>query len=422
MKKLFLFIFISTTLFAQIKFDDYFKSKTLRIDYFHTGDKTSDSYSLDELREEQYWGGSKTNLIDIFDYGKYKVEVRDSSSGKLIYSRCYSTLFSEWQTTGEASSITKSFTESVVVPFPKKKVIVTFHSRNKKNQFEEKFKLIVDPKSYFISNEKRREYPKFEVLNSGDPSKKVDIVIIPEGYTADEMNQFKEDCKKFSGYLFNASPYKENKDKFNIWGVEAPSIESGTDIPADNIWKKTLLNSSFYTFDVERYCMITDYKTVRDIAANAPYDQIYVLINTPKYGGGAIYNFYSVCVNKNPHEEYVFAHEFGHAFAFLADEYYDSETAYEEFYPKDIEPLEPNITTLVDFDKKWKDLIDKDTPIPTPNNLKYEGKVGVFEGGGYEAKGVYRPRLDCSMKSISVDNFCPVCQHAILEMIKFYSE
>ena len=422
MKRVILFLLLTITCFGQVNFDQYFETKTLRIDYIHAGDNQNDEYYLEQLIEEPYWGGSQKNLIDIFDYGKYKFEVFDLASGEMIYSRTYSTLFSEWQTTEEAKRIKKAFSESVVMPYPKNEVKVKFYTRDKKHQLNKKFEINIDPKSYFITKEKRKDYPKFEILISGASSEKVDIVMIPEGYTKDQMQLFKDDCKKFTGYLFNSSPYKENKDKFNVWGVEAPSPEEGTDIPADTIWVKTNVNSSFYTFDVERYLMTEDYRSVRDLASNAPYDQIYILVNTPKYGGGAIYNFYSVAVNKNPREEYVFVHEFGHGFAFLADEYYDSHTAYEDFYPLDIEPLEPNLTTLVDFESKWKHLVSKDIPIPTPAEDQYKDKVGVFEGGGYVAKGVYRPKVDCSMKSASVDNYCPVCQEAIIKMIKFYTE
>lgn len=421
--KLFSFLFmINIILSAQSNFEKFFEKKTLRIDYFHAGDKSTDEYFLDGFLEEPFWGGSNKNLIDVFDFGKYKLEVRDSSTNELIYSRCFSTLFSEWQTTEEAKKIKKSFSESVVMPFPKNKAIASIFTRDRKHKLIKKFEVQIDPKNYFISKEKRKPCNNFKVIYNGESSSKVDIVIIPDGYTKDEMEIFKLDCNKFAQYLFNSSPYKENKDKFNIWGVEAPSLESGTDIPAENIWRNTSVNSSFYTFDVERYCMISDYKTVRDFAANAPYDQIYVLVNSKKYGGGSIYNFYSVCVNKNPREEYVFVHEFGHGFAFLADEYYESSTAYQDFYPSDVEPLEPNLTTLIEFDKKWKNQIEKNIPIPTPTEEKYKNSIGVFEGGGYVAKQVYRPMYDCSMKSASVNNFCPVCKETILKMIKFYSE
>jgi len=423
MKYIFYFLILLTlTVPAQVKFDDYFEPKTLRVDYFHTGDKDHDSYSIDELRKEPYWGGSKTNLIDKFEYGEFKIEVRDSASDKLIYSRGFSTLFGEWQTVKEAQQVVKSFSETFTMPYPKKPVMLDFFTRDKKNVYIKKFSYQINPATYFITPEQRLKYESFEVHNSGDPSSKVDIVIVPEGYTAGEMNKFKEDCKKFAGYLFNASPFKENKNRFNIWGIEAASQDSGTDIPAKYVWKKTLVNSTFYTFDLERYLMTYDNKSVRDVASNAPYDQVYILVNTNIYGGGAIYNHYSVCVANNKYEEYIFTHEFGHGFAGLADEYYTSDVAYENFYPLDVEPWEENITTLVDFDSKWKSLVKKDTPVPTPAAAENKEVVGVFEGGGYVAKGVYRPEMDCTMKSITVDNFCEVCKKAIQDMINFYSE
>ena len=408
--------------FSQVNFDDYFENRTLRFDYFHTGTKDSNSYSFDELIEEPYWGGSKVNLIDKFNYGKYKFEVYDKETNTLIYSRGYSTIFNEWQTTEEAKHTAKTFNETVVFPYPKNPVLVKFYAANRKNEWILKFEYDVDPENYFIKTERVDEYENFEVLYSGDPSVKVDIVIIPEGYTADEMDSFKADCEKFTQYLFNASPFRENKDKFNIWGIEAPSIEPGTDIPKDDVWKKTLVNSSFYTFDLERYLMSYDNKTIRNVASNAPYDDIFILVNTDKYGGGAIYNHYSMSASKNKYTEFTITHEFGHGFASLADEYYTSDVAYQDFYPLDVEPTDPNITTLVNFDSKWKDLVDEGTPIPTPDTEEFKDKVGAFEGGGYMEKGIYRPCEDCTMKSIKVDNFCPVCKRAIQQMIDFYSE
>ena len=422
MKYLFFSLLFISISYSQINFDDYFEAKTLRLDYFHTGDKENDFYSFDELIEEPFWGGSKVNLIDKFNYGKYKFEVYDTLNNQLIYSRGYSTIFNEWQTTEEAKRTTKTFSETVIFPFPKNAVVVRFYASNRKNEWIKKFEYSIDPQNYFIKPERVADYESFEVLNSGDPSVKIDIIMIPEGYTSDEMEQFKDDCNRFSDYLFNSSPFKENKAKFNIWGVEAASKESGTDIPKENIWKKTMVNSTFYTFDLERYLMTYDNKSVRNLASNAPYDQIYILVNSDKYGGGSIYNHYSVCVRNSRHSEFIFTHEFGHGFASLADEYYTSDVAYQDFYPLDVEPTDPNLTTLINFDSKWKDLVEEGTPIPTPDTKEYEKKVGAFEGGGYMEKGIYRPAHDCTMKSVSVDNFCPVCKRAIQQMINFYSE
>lgn len=418
---LFFFFLLVVGTNAQTEFEKYFENKTLRLDYIHAGNKTEDYYYFSALIEEPHWGGPVKTLIDPFNYGKYKAEVFDAQSGKLIYRKHYSTLFSEWQTTNESLTLNKAFEESVVIPFPKAPVKLTISTRQKDQSFVKKFELTIDPKNYFIKKDREHVYPSFKVVNNGDPGEKVDIVIIPEGYTAKEMDQFKKDCNRFAQYLFNASPYKENKTSFNIWGIEAPSQQSGTDIPAEKIYVNTAAGTSFYTFDEERYLMTEEYNTVRDLAANAPYDQIYILVNSDKYGGGAIYNYYATCVNFNIYSEYVFVHEFGHAFAFLADEYYTSSTAYNDFYPLGFEPLEPNITTLADFGSKWKDLVKEDTPIPTPATKEFEKKLGAFEGGGYVAKGVYRPKQDCSMNSISVDNFCTVCKRAIQRMIDYYT-
>jgi hypothetical protein len=414
-----LLITISYGSFAQ--FDSFFESKTMRVDYFHSGDKTHEYYSIDRCYIEPYWGGSKVNMMDIFNYGTYKFEVIDMVYDSAIYSRTYSTLFSEWQTTDEANKTVRSFSESVVFPCPKHNVRVDFYSRNKSGMWELKFQYELNPKSYFITTERRLEYPNFEVHHSGDPAKCVDIVMLPEGYTADQMDKFRSDCRKFSEYLFSCKPYDKYKNKFNVWGINAPSPESGTDYPGTYTWKKTLLNTSFYTFDSERYLMSTDNRSIRDMAANAPYDQIYIIVNSDHYGGGAIYNHYAVCISDNQHGEYVFTHEFGHSFAGLGDEYYDSETSYIDFYPLNLEPWEPNLTTLVNFDIKWKDMLDPSTPVPTPNDGTNHPVPGVYEGGGYVAKGVYRPAYDCTMKSISEDNFCPVCKRAIVRMIEFYT-
>lgn len=407
---------------ASAQFDNWFENKTLRLDYFQSGNNISSTYTFDELIEEAFWGGSHINLIDTFNYGNYFLKVFDQESNELIYSRGYSTLFGEWQTTDESTHISRTMSETVVFPLPKKDVRVEIYARNKKGIFEKKWEHKIDIQNYFIKKENRLKFPSFDVLLSGDESTKVDIVILPEGYTSEEMGKFIADCEAFKNGLFKYAPYDLNKEKFNIRGILAPSTESGSDIPADGIWKETILNTCFYTFDLERYVMTTDNKSVRDLAANAPYDQIYILVNTKKYGGGAIYNHYSSSVTGASLSDKIIIHELGHAFVGLGDEYYNSKVAYNEFYPLDVEPWEPNITTLVDFESKWKDMLHKRTPIPTPAEEKYENKLGVFEGGGYAAKGIFRPKQDCLMNTFGKNEFCGVCKKAIQKMIDFYSK
>ncbi len=408
--------------FAYADFDTYFENKTLRIDYFHTGDHETELFSLDELIIEPYWGGSKINLIDTFEYGQYIAKVYDLSTNDLIYSRGYSTIFHEWQTVDEAKIRKKSFSETVVIPFPKAPILLTISSRNTQGVFEKKYQLTIDPDDYFIKKENRLKYPVKQIQYAGSSDKKVDIVFLSEGYTENELDVFEEDCKSFSKALFSFSPYSNFSNAFNIYAVLAPSKDSGADIPAEDIWQQTIMDFSFFTFDSERYLMSYNNKAIRDLAANAPYDQIYVLVNTDKYGGGAIYNHYSVSVNNSMQAKKIFVHELGHGFAGLADEYYTSSTSYNDFYNLEIEPYQPNLTTLVDFDSKWKSMMENDIPIPTPTTKDYEDVIGVFEGGGYVAKGMYRPAIDCLMKSFAGNNFCPVCNKAIENMIKFYTK
>jgi hypothetical protein len=414
-------LILTTLLFffqkSEAQFNKFFEEKTLRLDYYHCGNAGTEQFFFDELIQEPFWAGSQTNLIDAKGFGNNMIEVRALDSGELIYSKGFSTLFGEWQTTPEAKITSCCYPESLVMPFPLEKVVVSILSRNKNEGFVKKFEYTVDPKSYFIHKE-RKDLPVFDVLISGEPAHKIDLVILPEGYTEDKLDLFKADCQKFAKECFNYSPYSENKDKFNIRGVWAPSKDAGPDVPAADIWNDTRLNGSYYTFDSERYLMVKDYQGIRDVAGNAPYDFVYILTNTEKYGGGAVYNFYGISPSHHSGETgKIYAHEFGHLFAGLADEYVGG-VEYSEFYPVDEEPWEPNLTTLIHFDQKWKSMLPEGTEIPTPPNRENKEKLGVYAGGGYVSKGVYRPWINCMMNNLhTTDEFCPVCKKAILEAI-----
>ncbi len=410
---------VSLSMSAQ--FDKNFENHSLRLDYIHSGNSIEEYYAFKQFKKEKYWGGSHTQMLETFEYGKYFVKVFDEKSGDLIYSRGYGSLFHEWSTTKEAKEFSKSFEETALIPFPKNKVVIKLYSRNKSMNFEEKFKISFDPAKTPYEYKNDNILPVFDIHKSGNPQSKVDIVILPEGYTEMELGKFIEDCHMLTKQFFAFAPYTQNEDKFNMKAVWIPSAESGSDSPNDSIEVTTALNTSFNTLYSDRYCMTQDYHKVRDYAANAPYDQIYILINTDKYGGGAIYNYYSVSVSGNLKSPKVFIHEFGHAFAGLADEY-GYEDSFENMYAKGVEPWEPNISTLVDFESKWKAMVDSKTPIPTPKNSDYSNKIGAFEGAGYVKKGVYRPRKDCMMRSFNGDVFCEVCSKAIVDMIKFYTE
>lgn len=425
MRNLIAILLLLVPLFASAQFDKFFEDRTMRVDYFHAGDSSDDTYYIDEIIAEPFWGGSKVNLIDETNFGKYLVKVIDKASGSLIYSKSYSTLFGEWQTVDEAKSVQKSFSESVVFPYPKAAVTVIFCTKSyETGNYVEKYRYNIDPSDKcLIKQDNRHRYPVFEVHKggNGDAAHKVDIVIVPDGYTASQMSLFKKDCEKFKKEFFGYEPYTSHKDDFNIHAVLAPSEESGVDEPCRGIWKNTVVSCSYWSLGSERYLMTTDNKALRDVAANAPYDQIYILVNSPKYGGGGIFNWYCTGVNSNKMAGKIIVHEFGHGFAGLGDEYVGG-AEYNDFYNKKLEPADPNVTTLVNFDVKWKDMIEPGTPIPTPATAEYKDKVGVYEGAGYMSKDFYRPMQDCLMNHFQCDAFCPVCQRAIVRMIEFYTK
>lgn len=406
---------------AKAQYDVHFTDQQLRIDYYIYGNADSCYYALDKYVMEPKWGGTRYNMIDSLNYGDYLFEVMLHDSDVVIYSRGYCNLFGEWQTTNEAATITRGFNESVIMPYPKEIVDVVFYLKDYDGNLIEKMRLVVDPDNYFIQDAQKLPHPILNVHGDYAPEQAVDIVILPDGYTTEEMGKFVKDCEFFRESLFSYEPYTSYKDRFNIRAVMAPSRDSGVSIPGEDIWRNTAVNCSFYTFDSERYCMSYDNQSIRNLAGMVPYDQIYILVNSSKYGGGGIYNFYCVSSTDDSFSSDVIIHEFGHGFAGLGDEYYEDETSYYGFYNLNIEPWEPNLTTLVDFESKWKDMMKSKTPIPTPLEKKYIDEIGVFEGGGYESKGVYRPKSDCLMKTFNGDTFCEVCQRAIERMILYYT-
>ena len=422
MKRVFLFLFL-LPLAAQAQFNEWFTEASLRVDYTLTGNNKTTAFALKELIREPYWSGSVTNLVDNLEFGNYIVKVMEPGTDHVLFSKGYQNLYGEWQTTDEAAMTVKTFDESVVVPFPKKTVEVALFYKDWDGKLNEGMRLTVKPDDYFIRTANNLNLPVYEAwIGNTDITHAVDIVLLPEGYTQEEMGKFVKDCNFFVESLFSFAPYDRYRKSFNIRGVMAPSKDSGCTEPGDHVYRNTVMRFSYWTFDSERYCMSTDNRDIRDLAGQVPYDQIYVLVNSKKYGGGGIYNFYCSSAIGNTYSGDIIIHEFGHGFAGLADEYYQDETGYGDFYNNDIEPWEPNLTTLVNFDSKWKDMLDKNTPVPTPREKKYENTIGVFEGGGYEAEGIYSPHMDCLMKTFKGHVFCPVCQRAIERMILYYSE
>jgi IgA Peptidase M64/Peptidase M64 N-terminus len=440
--------------------------RTMRLDYYHTGTATEERFSLDRIVIEPLpWAGG--NPIDDTNLGKYFFEVVDRKTNLPIYSRGFASIYGEWEGTGEAKTVSRTFHESLRFPAPDGPVQVLLKKRDPHNAFREVWSVLVDPKDMFVDTSKPDSPgPLLEIQKSGDPAEKVDFLIIGDGYTPAERPKFEKDARRLTEILFSVAPFKEHRSDFNVWGLCPPSEESGISRPSTGVHRRSRVGATYDAFSSERYVLTFENRLLRDVASFAPYDFIEILTNSRTYGGGGIFGLFSTVAADSVWSPYVFVHEFGHHFAGLADEYYTSDVAYEPATDR-VEPWEPNATALLDpKNLKWKDLVSPGTPIPTPwNKAAFEahskeiqklrrqiraenrpeeemdalfrrqkaeemkmlsaepnaGKVGAFEGAIYEAKGYYRPQVDCIMFSRNDVPFCAVCRRAIERVIALYS-
>ena len=404
-----------------VNYSDYFTDKTMRYDFHHAGNSVNEYYYFDKLIREGEWAGSRVSLINPFDYGEQHFRIIDAASGNVIYKNNYCTLFNEWQTTPEAAVTARAFPESVIFPEPKNDFIIEFYARNKQSKAWEKkesHKISVNDYNIYPGHS---SYENIEIHIGGDIAHSLDIVLLPDGFTATEREKFVAACKMWSDALFSYAPFTQNKHRINVRAVWAPSQESGISKPGTGEWKNTLLGSRFFTFNSERYQMTEEFQKVRDVAAAAPYESIFILTNTDKYGGGGIYNFYGLgSAGKTGRTGEVYVHEFGHSLMGLGDEYIEIGNTVSALYPEGVEPWEANLTRFVDFNGKWEKMIAEDTPIPTPRiegSTEKEWKIGAYEGGGYLEKGVFRGWPECMMKALT--DFCPVCQDAITRYLDY---
>ncbi len=423
MKKLILLISMGI-LILPIKaqhFDSYFMDQTLKLEYYHIGKKGEEKIEINTFYKGGDWNGTRNQLLEPARYGDMLIEVFDSISNTLIYSRSYSCLFGEYVATEKADTMEGKFEEVVLIPYPKNTILYKFTSFNRKQVPTIIYSGSFNPKETKTLSY-TKEYKVKKLHKGGDPKKCLDILFIPDGYSENDKQQLAYDMKKFSSYIIECSPFSEYLDQININGIEAYSYESGITDPNADVYRNTVLNCSYNSLDLDRYLMCLNVFKMHNIAEDAPYDIIIVICNSPKYGGGGIYNFYCTVNNKGEYSDYVIVHELGHLLAGLGDEYYTSDVSVRDYYPEGIEPVEPNLTTLVAFEKKWKQQMDPETPIPTLDTKQYNKVLGVYQGGGYVAEGVYRPWQNCTMKEKLYNNFCPVCTKTILETIQYYSK
>jgi hypothetical protein len=444
------------------------QTKTLRVDYYHTGTATSETFSVDRVVVEPTpWPGNPRRAVDDTNLGKYLFEVIDRQTNRVVYSRGFASIFGEWETTGEAKTTTRTFHESLRFPVPAAPVQVVLKKRDPGNAFREIWSTIIDPADMFVDRSSPpRGGETIQLLNNGEPAAKVDLLILGDGYTAAERGKFERDARRLVDILFAVEPFKSRKADFNVWGLVPAAAESGISRPSTGRHRRSPVGATYDAFGSERYVLTFENRALRDIAAHAPYDVVEILVNGETYGGGGIFNLYATVAADSAWAPYVFVHEFAHHFAGLADEYYTSDVAYLPAGNR-VEPWEMNVTALHDpATLKWKDLVTPGTPLPTPwpkaafeehsraiqsrrrairaanrpeaemdalfreqqteettmlRSGPHANAVGAFEGANYEAKGYYRPQVDCIMFTRNEVPFCAVCRRALERVIELYA-
>jgi len=419
---IFLFLICFNVAFAQ-DYLHYFSDQACRVDFNFCGNSKSTTAYLDKIIQEPQWGGRRSNLSGDMNLGQYRFHVLDSVSNQLIYTDEFSTLYFEWQSTPEALLVNKSFQQSIQFPYPLHSVKVIIEKRINYSNWETLTQFGFSPNDKLIRRTKPLNVPVKTICKTAEPEKAIDIVVIAEGYTAKQRNKFFRDAQKLADNLFTHEPFIKYKSRINVYAVAAVSADTGVSMPQKNNWRNSALGSHYYTFYSDRYLTTPNVFTVRDYAALVPYDAIYILANTKTYGGGGIFNFYTLAsADSKRAQTEVTVHEFGHSFAGLADEYFYDNDALNGMYDLKDEPWEPNITTLVKFNTKWKNSLPVGTQIPTALTDENKAKIGVFEGGGYLKNGIYRPYFDCRMRTNTAKGFCSVCEKAVEKRILFLTE
>ena len=445
-----------------------FTGDTMRVDYIQTGGLGIETVALDRLVNDGPWPGSRLNLVDETNLGKYLFEVIDRGTNRVIYSRGFASLYGEWETTPEAKDIHQSFSGTLRFPWPKSPVQVVLKKRDRLNAFHEFWSALVDPASRHVNRARLAPAARVRTLwESGPPETKVDLLLIGDGYAEAEMAKFEADAKRLVERMFALEPYKSRRGDFNVRAIAVPTAQSGVHNPRTGEMRRTRVGTEYNVFDSERYALALDNRGWRDVASAAPYDAVEILINNRYYGGGGIFNDHAAVAVDSGSADYIFAHEFGHHFAGLGDEYYTSDVAYETGSAEKVEPWEPNVTALHDpAALKWKHLVEPGTPLPTPWNkeayekrsaeiqaerrrlrataapesamdalfatqqawettflssMTHSGKVGAFEGASYEPNGLYRPEADCIMFTRDEVGFCRVCRRAIERVIQLHT-
>lgn len=417
---------VATLSLGAQNFDRYFADRTLRVDLIFSGDAQEQNVTLHSLASWGGWAGRRLNLNEVPLRGDGELSLTDEATGEVIYRTTFSSLFQEWLSMEEAQHTSRAYEFTVLAPLPLAPATLRVVLYNPEQQVAAEMVTRLNPSDILIrSLDGRPRTPHSTIFSGSFEGEKIDVAIVAEGYTSEEMALFREDALKTVEALFSHEPFGSLRERFNFVAVESASPESGVSIPREGKWTESAVRSHFDTFYADRYLTTSAVFRMADLLVGIPYEHIIVLANTDTYGGGGIYNSYTLTTAHHTHFAPVVVHEFGHSFGGLADEYfYDTPDIASNPLVQTIEPWQQNITNLADFGSKWADMMPEGAEIPSEPTKKAERNytVGVYEGANYMTRGAYRPAVVCRMRNNTATGFCPVCQRALERMIRFYTE
>jgi len=266
----------------------------------------------------------------------------------------------------------------------------------------------------FCFNLSRAEvFPVTDIMVNGSPDSRVNIVFLGDGYTTQEMGNYIDDVEEVVEGLFNTVPYSNYVNHFNVFAIEVPSNESGTDHPgtasdcggeSNNVfYADTYFDSSFDLYGIHRLLYIQNTSAAFDVLIdNVPnWDIAFVMVNTTMYGGaGGNFAVFSRAESSTE----IAIHEIGHSFVGLSDEYW---AGFQYAYENTNMTQDSNPTTV-----RWEPWM-------------YENGVGIYP---YESPGSdwHRPHQNCKMRYLGPP-FCSICSehtvktiHSTVNMIENY--
>ncbi|MFF2009318.1 M64 family metallopeptidase [Streptomyces sp. NPDC058195] len=243
---------------------------------------------------------------------------------------------------------------------------------------------------------------------TGPTDDRLDVVIVGDGYTAGQQDDFHADAAAKWADITALEPYRSYQDLFNVWTVDAVSAESGiSGDPGAGTVRNTALGSGFWCSGIERL-ICADIDKVAAYAAKAPAaDLVVVIANSTKYGGagysglqaeGYPFNGVSTLSSDHPASGMIAAHEIGHSVGLLDDEYtYDEYGTWTGGEPGGINSTTYTSGQLAEKQTKWYRWLGQPDPAG--------GTVGTYEGSAYYPFGLYRPTESSLMRELSNTEF-----------------